>query len=121
MPRKRTDEEEARKVPFSPREVGRITREFYADVQRLFKQGGQYNGSKLGHQFELRYNPAKKTVWWRVCIDRRWIEDTDSDVFHALCSIGNKIDNKAFDKRLSRMLELEERGPVSEPAVMGTL
>jgi hypothetical protein len=68
----------------------------------FFNCNGIYRGSELRHQFELRYNPEKKVVWWRLCIDRICIEDEDSDVFHAFAVIGTKIANKSCDRRLAR-------------------
>lgn len=104
MPRKKREEEPC-KDPFTPREIGRIIKEFLGEVRRLNRQGGQYNGWKMGQQFELRYNPVKKDVWWRVCIDRHWTEGSANDVFHALNALGGKIANKALDRRLDRLAE----------------
>lgn len=105
MPRKKPEENEIDRYPFSPAEVGRITRTFLGEVRRLNRQGGQYNGSKAGHQFELRYNPVKKNLWWRVCIDRTWKEGEDIDVFQSLRGIGLKIANKALDRRIEKLAE----------------
>ena len=103
MPPRRLEAEEKPRCEFTPKEKGRITREFYAELKESDRMSAHYAATKRGHKVTMHWNPlaTDKPICWSVCINRKLVCGNSGTLFDALDCIAQKISNKEYDKRLA--------------------